>query len=120
MQRRVIGGLLIGLAALFTGCASLPSPEVMKAETANFQVPTKLPEAGKAMVYVVRPSELGGLVRFNVFLDDQEAASEMGYTRSSRYVYFSVQPGVRKIYSKAENWAEMEFKADAGDDPQDG
>jgi len=114
MQRRMIGGLLIGLAALFTGCASLPSPEVMKAETANFQVP-KLPEEGKAMVYVVRPSALGGLVRFNVFLDDQEAASEMGYTRSSQYVYFSVQPGTHKIYSKAENWAEMEVKAEAGD-----
>lgn len=114
MQRRMIGLFLIGLAALFTGCATLPSPEVMKAETANFQVP-KLPDAGKAMVYVVRPSALGGLVRFNVFLDDQEAASEMGYTRSSQYVYFSVQPGPHKIYSKAENWAEVSITANAGD-----
>jgi hypothetical protein len=110
----MIGWFLIGLAALSTGCATLPSPEVMKAETANFQLP-KLPEAGKAMVYVVRPSALGGLVRFNVFLDDQEAASEMGYTRSSQYVYFSVQPGPHKIYSKAENWAEVSITANAGD-----
>ena len=114
MQRRMIGWLLIGFVALFTGCATLPAPEVMKAETANFQVP-KLPEAGKAMVYVVRPSGLGGLVRFNVFLDDQEAGSEMGYTRSSQYVYFSVQPGPHKIYSKAENWAEVSITANAGD-----
>ncbi|HET9646594.1 MAG TPA: DUF2846 domain-containing protein [Burkholderiaceae bacterium] len=86
----------------------------MKAETANYQLP-KLPEQGKAMVYVVRPSPLGGLVRFNVFLDDQEAQSEMGYTRSSQYVYFSIQPGPHKVYSKAENWAEVSFSANAGD-----
>jgi hypothetical protein len=115
MQRRVIGLLLMaGAVALFTGCSTLPSPEVMKAETANFQLP-KLPAAGKAMVYVVRPSGLGGLIRFNVFLDDQEAASEMGYTRSSQYVYFSVQPGAHKVYSKAENWADLSFTANAGD-----
>jgi len=115
MQRRTIGLLLMmGAAALFTGCSTLPSTDVMKAETANFKVP-KLPEAGKAMVYVVRPSALGGLVRFNVFLDDQEAASEMGFTRSSQYVYFSVKPGPHKIYSKAENWAELSFTANDGD-----
>jgi hypothetical protein len=86
----------------------------MKAETASYQLP-KLPEQGRAMVYVVRPSPLGGLVRFNVFLDDQEAQSEMGYTRSSQYVYFSVPPGSHKVYSKAENWAEISFSANAGD-----
>lgn len=99
---------------LLTGCANLPSPDAMKAETANYQLP-KLPDAGKAMVYVVRPSGLGGLIRFNVFVDDQEAASEMGYTRSSQYVYFAVQPGEHKIYSKAENWAETYVSAKAGD-----
>lgn len=99
---------------VLTGCANLPSPDAMKAETANYQLP-KLPDAGKAMVYVVRPSGLGGLIRFNVFVDNQEAASEMGYTRSSQYVYFSVQPGEHKIYSKAENWAETSVSAKAGD-----
>lgn len=96
------------------GCASLPSPEVMKTETANYQLP-KLPDPGKAIVYVVRPSSLGGLIRFNVFVNDQEAASEMGYTRSSQYIYFSLPPGEHKIYSKAENWAEILVSAKAGD-----
>lgn len=96
------------------GCASLPSPEVMKAETAAYQLP-KLPDAGKAIVYVVRPSSLGGLVRFNVFVDDQEAASEMGWTRSSQYIYFNLVPGDHKIYSKAENWAETQVSVKAGD-----
>jgi hypothetical protein len=78
-----------------TGCATLPSPEVMKTEVASFQLPEapEAPEAGKAMVYVVRPSGAGGLVRFNVFPDDQEANSEMGYTRASQCIYFNVAPG---------------------------
>jgi hypothetical protein len=100
--------------ALFAGCASLPSPEAMKSEVAGFQIP-KLPESGKAIVYVVRPSSLGGLVRFNVFLNDQEANSEMGFTRGSQYIYFNVPPGDHKIYSKAENWAETLVSVKAGD-----
>jgi len=86
----------------------------MRAETATFQLP-KLPDSGKAIVYVVRPSALGGLVRFNVFLNDQEANSEMGFTRGSQYIYFSVPPGDHKIYSKAENWAETLVSVKAGD-----
>jgi hypothetical protein len=97
-----------------TSCATLPSPEVMKTEVASFQLP-KAPEAGKAMVYVVRPSGAGGLVRFNVFLDDQEANSEMGFTRASQCIYFNVAPGDHKIYSKAENWAETSVSTKAGD-----
>ena len=66
-------------------------------------------------MYVVRPSGLGGLVRFNVFVDDQEAASEIGYTRSSQYIYFTLVPGEHKIFSKAENWAEAVVSAKPGD-----
>jgi Protein of unknown function (DUF2846) len=99
---------------LFSGCASLPSPEAMKTEVASFQLP-KMPEAGKAIVYVVRPSSLGGLIRFNVFLNDQEANSEMGFTRGSQYIYFNVPPGDHKVYSKAENWAETLVSVKAGD-----
>jgi hypothetical protein len=110
-------GLLFFLAfplAVLSGCATLPSPDQMKAEVADYRLP-KLPEAGKAIVYVVRPSGLGGLIRFNVFVDDQEPGSEMGYTRSSQYIYFNLTPGDRKILSKAENWAEMNVSAKAGD-----
>jgi len=112
--RSIVSALALSVLVLATGCASLPSPEAMKAETASFQLP-KLPDAGKAIVYVVRPSGLGGLIRFNVFVDDQEAPSEMGYTRASQYIYFQVAPGEHKIYSKAENWAELQLSAKAGD-----
>jgi hypothetical protein len=101
-------------AAVLGGCATGPSPDEMKAAIAGFELP-KLPEPGKAIVYVVRPSGLGGLIRFNVFLNDQEANSEMGYTRGSQYIYFNVPPGDHKIMSKAENWAETLVNVKAGD-----
>jgi|GEM_PF-4341455 len=61
----LVGGLL-GALFLFSGCASLPSPDKMRSETAEFQLP-KLPEAGKAIVYIVRPSSLGGFIRSTSF-----------------------------------------------------
>jgi hypothetical protein len=116
MQRfKCVGAIALAFSSLFFGgCASLPSTEVMKAETANYQLP-KLPDPGKAIVYVVRPAAVGGLIRFNVFVDNQEDASEVGYTRGTQYIYFQVPPGERKIFSKAENWAETMITAEAGD-----
>lgn len=57
----------------------------------------------------------GMMVRFNVFLDDQEADSEMGYNRGNQYIYFYVTPGQHVISSKAENWAEITVTAKAGE-----
>jgi len=114
-KRKTFATILAAVTmAVLTGCASLPSPEAMKAEAASFQLP-KQPDPGKALVYVVRPSGQGGLIRFNVFVDNQEAASEMGYTRGSQYIYFHVAQGDHKIYSKAENWAEAQISAKAGE-----
>jgi hypothetical protein len=97
-----------------TGCSSLPSPEKMRAEVQNYELP-QLPKDGQAIVYVVRPSGLGGFIRFNVFVDNKEPESEVGYTRSSQYIYFNLQPGDHQILSKAENWAETNITAKAGD-----
>lgn len=105
--------LLIALF-LLTGCATLPSPESMKKDTADFELP-KIPDSNKAMIYVVRPSVFGTLVRFNVFLDNEDDSSEIGYNRGSQYIYFQVTPGKHKIMSKAENWAEMSVDVKAGD-----
>jgi len=86
----------------------------MKAEAATYQLP-KLPEAGKAIVYAVRPDGDDGYIRFNIFVDNQEASSEMGYTRGIQYIYFNLLPGEHNIYSKAKNWAEVAVSAKAGD-----
>lgn len=116
MQRKntLVTFLIVCVITILTGCAGLPSPEVMKAEAATYQLP-KLPEAGKAIVYVVRPDGDDGHIRFNIFVDNQEASSEMGYTRGIQYIYFNLLPGEHNIYSKAENWAEVAVSAKAGD-----
>jgi len=113
-MRRLLFAITLA-ALILSGCATTtPSIEVMRAESNSFNLP-KLPENGKAIVYVYRPSALGGLVRFNVFVDGQEPEAEMGYTRGSQYIYFNLNPGTHKILSKAENWAETIVEANAGD-----
>ena len=97
-----------------TGCATLPTPSQMAEETKNFTLPQQN-EAGNALVYVVRPSPLGGAIRFNIFLDDKEDASEMGFTRGVQHIYFYVSLGKHSIYSNAENWAEIDINAKEGD-----
>lgn len=117
-MRNLVAKLGVLVCVLFVfglfGCATLPRPDEMKAAVATYQLP-KLPESGKALVYVVRPSTVGFAVRFNVFIDNQEPASEMGYTRGGQYIYFNLAPGDHQILSKAENWAEVNVSAKAGD-----
>ena len=96
-----------------TSCAGIVSLEQMRKETENFQLP-KTPDEKSAIVYVVRPSMVGTIVRFNVFLDDKEYSSEMGYNRGAQYIYFKVTPGQHRIFSKAENWDEIGIDAQAG------
>jgi len=106
----------IGLATaiLFTGCGSTVSPEMMKKEIVNYKLP-KQAQKGKALVYTVRPSEVGGLVKFNMHVDDKTDESEMGYTKGSQYIYFNLTPGTHTLYSDAENWADLTVTVKAGD-----
>lgn len=101
--------------SLLTGCATTtPSPENMAEEVSGYNLP-KQSDAESSLVYVVRPSSLGTLVRFNVFLDDKEASSEMGWNRGSQYIYFYVNPGKHTVFSNAENWAEISIDVKAGE-----
>lgn len=100
--------ICVGLAfLLFAGCATtVPTADEMKEDIAGYELPHK-PEEGKSLVYVVRPSTFGGLVRFKVYVDGKEEVSNVGYTRGGQYIYFNVEPGEHHIYSRAENWAEL-------------
>jgi hypothetical protein len=125
MKKQIILLMSLSLALSIIGCATLPKPEKMQADIAGYTLP-KLPEPGKAIVYVVRPSGGAPIIRFNVFIDDKEDNSEMGYNRASQYIYFNLTPGDHTILSKAENWAEVKVSANADDiiyiqqDPQIG
>jgi hypothetical protein len=105
---------LMCLMGALIGCASQPSFQEMRSELATFHLP-KVPENGMALIYVVRPYSFGGLVRFNVFLDNQHESSEVGYTRANQYIYFAVVPGKHRLFSKAENWAEASVNLAAGE-----
>lgn len=117
MKLQGMGKLVLALAAmaLITGCAAkAPSSSNMQAELQGFELPQQ-PSADEGMVYVVRPEITGTLVRFNVFLNDQEDASEVGHTRGSQYIYFPVEPGQHTVYSKAENWASIDVDVAPGE-----
>lgn len=106
--------ITICLALILSACASNPSHEKMRSSAAYFRLP-HLPAQDKAAVYIVRPGGTGTDIKFNVFLDNRDKKSEMGYTKGSQYIYFNVSPGKHTIYSKAENWAIIDINAHAGD-----
>ncbi len=109
----IFATLLTGL--LLSGCTTpLPPQSQMQREIESHQLPHK-PSAANSVVYVVRPSSMGAAVRFNVFLDDQDPKSEMGYNRGGQYIYFSVEPGAHKIFSVAENTPELAFDIKPGE-----
>lgn len=95
---------------MLSSCASLPSQEVIQQEIKGYQLPA-LPKDDKALVYIVRPSSLGKLVRFKVFVDQKDQNFYMGYTRGKQYIYFYVSPGEHEILSKAENLAKVKITA---------
>ncbi len=101
------------LAFLFVSCSSLPSKKEMLEKTKNMTLPAEA-KPHKTLVYVLRPSAVGGLVRFNVFLDGKEDEKEIGWTRGSQYIKFYLEPGKHKIYSNAENWAEITLDCKPG------
>lgn len=117
MQKSLFSVIFISLSVLFfSGCSrtSLPATDIMEKEIMGFELP-KLPEEGKAIVYVVRPEVLGGLIKFNVYIDDKEPSSEMGYTQGQEYIYFNLKPGKHTILSLAENWDKVQVDVKAGD-----
>lgn len=113
MKKISVLAFVLLLVAVVSGCATLPSPAKMAEDVNGYNLP-KQNDPSNALIYVVRPSSVGTLIRFNVFLDDKEDNSEMGYTRGSQYIYFFAKPGQHTIYSKAENWAEIFVDVKAG------
>jgi len=114
MKKIITKSLIIITLITLSSCVSLPSHEEMQAEIKGYSLPV-LGKKDSALVYVMRPSGLGFIVRFNVFLDGKEDADEMGNNSGASYIYFHVTPGQHKIFSKAENWAQVDINPKAGE-----
>lgn len=99
--------LAVSIQMFFLGCVT--SRETMIKEIANYRIPVDIEDKkDMGLVYVVRPSSLGTLIRFNVFINNpKDPAMEAGWTRGSQYIYFFITPGIYNIYSDAENTAEI-------------
>lgn len=96
----------------FIGCAT--TREQMIKETKDYQLPAPINKQ-KVLVYVVRPSSTGFLVRFNVFINNPDDENmEAGYTRGSQHIYFYLPSGKHTLYSKAENTAEIVLYVETG------
>lgn len=98
---------------LAISCASAPTQEQMKSVAEKYTLPAKA-DGANAMIYVIRPSILAGLVGYDIYLDDTKGSSKIGSNKGKKFIYFSVTPGKHKIFSKADNTAEIEIVAEAG------
>jgi hypothetical protein len=74
------------------------------------QHPTPEPPAGKAMVFVVRPTMLGNKIQTKLAVD----GDWKGANRGNNYFFFEMDPGEHYVCSKAENRSTLVWKAEAG------
>ena len=72
--------------------------------------PLGQPEAGKALIYVLRPTSIGAAVKSFFIVDDTPA----GINRGSSYFFIQVDPGKRLFWSKSENVDALELAVEAG------
>gem|GEM_PF-1283579 len=68
------------------------------------------PAEGKALVYVLRPTGFGALIRMNLECD----SVHIGSTKAENYVYAMLDPGTHTLVSKAENHSSLEVTLEAG------
>jgi hypothetical protein len=68
------------------------------------------PAEGKALIYILRPSGFGALIRMNLECD----SVHIGSTKAENYVYAMLNPGAHTLVSKAENNTSLEVTLEAG------
>jgi len=69
-----------------------------------------LPIDGKAIVYLLRPSGFGTLVKMNLECD----SVHIGSTKAFKYVYSILEPGTHTFLSKAENKKSLTITLESG------
>lgn len=98
--------LLTALAVCLGACstAKLANPED------DQRLRTMTPPSDMALLYIVRPSAVGSVVRMPVSCDGQS----IGSTKGKRYIYALVRPGKHELVSKAENEDNVTVILEAG------
>jgi hypothetical protein len=92
-------------ASLLSSCstAKLSAEELQRTKNLS-------PAEGKALVYILRPSMVGSLIKFDVSCD----GISLGSTTGKRFIYANLEPGVRKLLGEAENKEEIFLEVEAG------
>ena len=99
-------GLLLGMAVLLTGCASVPMAFDAEEQVGkSFAV-----KPDRANVYVYRNESFGAAIPMTVSINGRTA----GQTGAKTYFMWEVEPGVHEISSIAENTSTVMLKAEAG------
>jgi len=68
------------------------------------------PIEGKAIVYIVRPTTYGAIIRMGLKCEN----ILIGHTYSRQYVYTVLNPGLHKFSSRAESKIEIQLELEAG------
>ena len=82
----------------------------MVSEEEDLMAKAMEPPEGKALVYIIRPSNLGKPFKFEVNCD----GVYIGGTAGMLYIYVIVDPGNHLFVGIAENTSELEISAEAG------
>lgn len=98
--------ILLFIAVVFTGCASVPMATKAQDETAKqFNVPK-----GKSNIYLYRNETLGGAITMVVSLD----GVVKGKTSANSYFLWTVDPGKHTVASHTEDTKTININAAEG------
>jgi Protein of unknown function (DUF2846) len=71
---------------------------------------TLQPPVGKALVYILRPSSMGMLIRMRVRCDGRN----IGSTKAENFLFAVVEPGKHTLQTTSENVETMDITVEAG------
>lgn len=110
MKKRLVIFVMILFSILITACSSAPkvANEKMMQDIKGYKLPV-LPNSSTAVVYVVRPKKvLGMIIPFKISVDDVSRKLNNG-----EVLAYIVKPGNHTLVAKSENTKKVEFKAKA-------
>ena len=105
MIKSAVVAASLAIAALTTGCASVP----MAPASADAAAKTFKPATGKANLYVYRNETFGAALKMPVTIDNAPA----GETASKTYIYRQVTPGKHVIVSQGKSTLTVDAKANS-------